>query len=171
MDASYIQHIQGRVSLEPTLVDLPRRHMVGIATRFQSMEVERNRLAHRLQPLWDGFVPQMTCVESPRQGVGYGVICTDRPDGLTYLAAVEASSELRVVPEGMEQVTLPACTWAVFEHHGATEQLDHTVNYVYACWLLQSGRAHAYLPDLEIYDERYAPGSPESVVGYAIPVV
>ncbi len=170
LQAAYVRHLQDRVSLEPRIVDAPARILVGMPTRFESMEVERNRLGHLLQPLWDRFIPEMGRVAEVCGEVGYGVICTDDPRELEYVAAVEVRQRPATVPVGMVVVEIPACTWAVFSHRGLTAHLDHTVNYVYACWLLQSGRSHAYLPDLEIYDQRFEPGSERSIVDYAIPV-
>lgn len=170
LDAAYVRHLHGRVSLSPVIAQHPARHLVGMATTFTSMEAERNRQGHLLGPLWDAFTPRFSDVADRTPGVGYGVIAADAPGRLTYLAAVEVSGRPETLPEGFVYRCLPASTWATFSHRGAVADLDHTVNYVYACWLLQSGRTHTYGADLEVYDERFDPGSPDSIVDYAIPL-
>jgi AraC family transcriptional regulator len=169
LNEAYVRHLRGRVSLEPTLRDEPAKHLVGVRTPLESMEAERNRLAHLLQPLWGSFVPRMGEVNGV-SGCSYGVIRTHRADALEYVAAQEVRDVPTTLPDGMVHLVVPAATWAVFTHRGEVADLDHTVNYVYACWLLQSGREHAYGPDLELYDHRFAPGSPDSQVDYAIPL-
>ncbi len=134
------------------------------------MEIERNRHAKHLMPLWDGFVPRVSEVSRRTGTDAFGVICPRAPGHLDYIAAVEVLAIPEVLPHGMVSITLPPATWAVFSHRGPTADLDHTVNYIYASWLLQSGRAHAYHPDVEIYGSRYRPGEPESIVVYAISI-
>lgn len=170
MDEAYVRHLRDRVSLQPTLRDAPVRHLVGLPSRLSGMEAERNRIGHLLQPLWDRFLLRVGELPGRIRSTALGVIRTADPDQLEYVAAVEVPGPPPAVPRGMAYVCVPAATWAIFSHRGATKDLDRTVNYVYACWLLQSGRAHSYGPDLEVYDERFVPGSEDSIVDYAIPL-
>lgn len=170
LNAAYLRHLQGRVSLTPRLSDEPARHLVGMATSFTSMEAERNRQGHLLAPLWETFTPRFAEIADRTPGVAFGVVAADTPGRLTYLAAVEVPSRPEVLPDGFVYRCLPKSAWATFTHRGAVADLDHTVDYVYACWLLQSGRTHTYGADLEVYDERFAPGSADSIVDYAIPL-
>lgn len=75
------------------------------------------------------------------------------------------------IPEGMEIFKIPASRYAVFTHKGDVKKVDHTVNFIYSNWLLESGEYYNYGPDLEIYDDKYIPGSDDSIMYYGIPIL
>ena len=70
----------------------------------------------------------------------------------------------------MDEVLVPESRYATFTHRGPAPRIDHTVNYIYSTWLAGSGHRHTYGADLEIYDHRFHPSRPDSVIGYAIPI-
>lgn len=172
IDTGYLRHIQDGVSPEPEIGDVPQHAMVGLATRFYDVGSERNNIAEKLPPLWADFMARFDEVERKVPGVAYGAIRQTEADSeeLQYVAAARVKGGQPSVPDGMVEFEVPNATYATFEHRGLPEDLDLTVSYIYSTWLLQSGMRHTYGPDLEIYDERFQPDSPESVVLYAIPV-
>lgn len=175
IDADYIEHINRNVSLEPTVEVAPDRHMVGVVTRFYSVDSERNNLGAKLPSLWAEFVPRLSEIENAVQGVCYGVVRQTEPDSelLEYAAAMEVRDrpDTERLPCEMHYVQIPSAMYASFTHHGDTKQIDQTVNFIYSTWLGSSGMRHTYGPDIEIYGAEYAPGSPDSQMGYSIPVV
>lgn len=172
IDAAYLEHIHGGVSLEPELADMPARTMVGLATRFYDVSSERNNIGDELPPLWAGFMSRYDEVAAAGRSVAYGVIRQASPgsEQLEYVAAAQRQGRGHSVPTGMVELEIPAATYATFEHRGLPTDIDRTVSYIYSTWLLQSGMRHTYGPDIEVYDERYQPDSPRSVVLYSIPV-
>lgn len=170
-DADYLRHINTNITPAPEIVEQPPMTLIGMRTRFFSVDSEKNNIADQLPPLWDAFLARLDEVGQRVSHVGYGVLRPESPDSdlLLYDAAVEVTEPV-LVPNGMVRVDVPAATYAHFTHRGPATDLNLTVNYVYSTWLTGSGYRHTYGPDLEIYGEDYQPGSADSVVGYAIPI-
>jgi AraC family transcriptional regulator len=170
-DNEYLTHIHRNVSLMPEIQAQPAMLLVGERTLFFGAESEKNNVAEQLTPLWVGFLPRLTEIAHTVPGVCYGVIRQDPEDGerLEYHAAIEVT-DASALPPGMVALSIPAATYARFEHRGRTETLDHTVSYAYSSWLAQSEYRHSYGADLEIYGAGYQYDSPDSVIHYAIPL-
>jgi AraC family transcriptional regulator len=170
-DSAYLSHIHGHVSLEPELCEQPALHLVGMSTRFFGVDSEKNNVSEKLPGLWGAFLARLE--ELPQRfGPGYGVVqqTPDKTDELEYLAAFELPSGA-AVPPGMTSRVVPAGRYAKFAHRGRAQELDQTVNYIYASWLARSGLRHSYAADIEIYGAEYHPESEQSLVHYAIPVL
>jgi AraC family transcriptional regulator len=172
IDADYLRHIHHGVSMEPELKEMPAQVMVGMPTYFYDVGSERNNIGEKLPSLWAEFMSRFDEVEGKLPGVACGVIrqAESSSEQLQYVAAAHVQSGGHPVPRGMVELEIPGATYAVFEHEGLPKDIDLTVSYVYSTWLMRSGMRHTYGPDLEIYDERYQPDSPNSIVLYAIPV-
>lgn len=171
-DEAYLRHVASQeAAREPKLVRCEARTFVGMRTTFLGPDSERNNIAERLPPLWDAFMARAGEVPGRVPHVCWGIVEQPDPeeDELSYVAVVEVQGEV-VVPEGMVRVDLPAALYAHFEHRGPSAKLDHTVSYIYGAWLLSSGHRHTYGPDLERYGLDYDATSPDSVIGYTIPV-
>jgi AraC family transcriptional regulator len=170
-DADYLRHITTNLTMEPVVVEQEPMIMVGLRTRFFSVDSEKNNIADQLPPLWDDFLARLDEVEHRVSSTAFGVVRHESPDSdrLVYDAAVEVAG-VGCLPDGMVRFDLPAATYAHFTHRGPATDLNLTVNYVYSTWLTGSEHRHTYGPDLEIYGERYHPTSPDSVMGYAIPI-
>lgn len=171
IDAEYLRHIHRNVSLEPVFHEQPALDLVGMRTRFFSVDSEKNNIARKLPPLWAAFLPGLPGIPHRMAGRAFGVVrqTTQSSERLEYYAAAEVS-QVGALPEGMVHVRLPAARYARFTHAGPVALVDRTVSYIYSTWLAQSGMRHTYGPDLEIYDSRYHPESENSVIEYAIPV-
>lgn len=171
LDTDYLAHINQNVSLEPDIVTLEPMRFVGMKTRFYGPESEKNNMGNKLPTLWQTFLERRQEIGQLVPGTGYGIVsqAAAQSDLLDYVAAFEVTAA-DTPPEGMTAVGLPRTTYAQFAHRGLPEALDHTVNYIYANWLLQSGRRHSYAADLEIYGPEYQPASEKSVIYYAVPL-
>jgi AraC family transcriptional regulator len=170
-DEEYLRHLHANVSLEPEVYDQPAMHLVGLRTRFFSVDSEKNNIAGKLPPLWEAFLAKLPSVEHAVAGTCFGVVrqTPDRTDQLEYHAAIEVS-RTGVVPAGMVHLETPPGRYARFTHVGKVAGIDRTVNYIYSSWLARSGMRHTYAADLEFYDARYHPSSEQSIIRYAIPV-
>ncbi|MEL7305040.1 MAG: AraC family transcriptional regulator [Myxococcota bacterium] len=172
IDEEYLRHMHEHVSLTPVYAAYELRHMVGMATQFYGVDSERNNIGEKIPPLWDEFLPRLEEVKGAIPGICYGVLRQAEPDSelLEYVAAVEVKDVPLGCPTGMVHCEIPAATYATFTHRGLADSIDRTVNYVYSNWFMQSGRRHTYGPDLEVYDSRWHPTSPDSVMEYAVPL-
>ncbi len=149
-------------SFLPRLNEIPHRingTAYGVVRQGESIDPQ-GRVSQNQVPLNSGFS------DANREDFVDGV------DGecLEYLAAVEVSARSNV-PDGMHYFELPAADYAIFEHRGDPVNINNTVNYIYSSWLLMSEKRHSYGADLEIYGDRYAMDSNDSVMHYAIPVI
>lgn len=170
-DAEYLQHINRNISLEPEIYNQRRLLLVGLKTCFYSVDSEKNNIAEKLPPLWSDFLSRWGEIENIVPGVAYGVVrqTKENTDRLEYFAATEVS-RLGGLPENMVSIEIPAATYAKFTHKGEVKNINNTVNYIYSCWLLQSGMRHTYGADLEFYGSDYHPVSDKSIMHYAIPI-
>ncbi|MGW6424874.1 AraC family transcriptional regulator [Nocardia sp. NPDC055053] len=171
-DAEYLRHITTNLTMEPEIIEQQPMILVGMRTRFFSVDSEKNNIADQLPPLWDAFLARLDEVEHRTGHICYGVIRAENPDSdhLVYDAAIEVS-RVDTVPEHMFRFDVPAATYAHFTHRGPATSLNLTVNYIYSTWLTGSDdRRHTYGPDLEIYGEKYESDRLDSVMSYAIPI-
>lgn len=126
-------------------------------------------------PLWGEFVARAG--EIPHRlghalvGIIYGRPEAERshPHELEYIAAAPVSSTGEI-PAAMVAWTVPATTFAVFEHHGPIDRISRTVRQIYRQWLPASEYEHTGIADVELYDERFCVDGRESVMEYWITV-
>jgi len=141
-------------------------------TCYYGEDSDKNNIADKLPALWDAFLAKFESIPNTVEGLCYGVITQENStsEKLEYMAAIEVTS-VENLPEGMEVMQFTGQQYAKFTHRGQVNNLNNTVNYIYASWLMASDKKHSYQADLEIYDHQYHPTSEDSVVYYAIPVV
>ncbi|MEM7604395.1 MAG: helix-turn-helix domain-containing protein [Myxococcota bacterium] len=169
IDADYLANLDRGPRRAPRIVARPKQVLTGQMTELYGVDSHKNNLADKLPQLWDTFLQvPFESIEGARY---YGVIeqFSEREERLRYHAAVELPNGAKT-DRPLSTVHVPAASYAIFEHHGYAADLDHTVNYIYSVWLMQSGHRHSGGPDLEIYDHRWHASSPHSVVEYAIPL-
>ncbi|MBM3572312.1 MAG: helix-turn-helix domain-containing protein [Alphaproteobacteria bacterium] len=170
IDADYLRHLKGNVSLEPAMIDKPKMTLVGLRTRFFGVDSDKSNMGEKLPPLWDAFLKRVHEVPNADAEFLYGVVIpTPGREELDYVAAAVVRAR-PTVPRGMVAVTVPSATYAEFTHRGLPKELNRTVSYIYGSWLLGSTARHTYGPDLERYGSDYIPDSRESIIRYAIPV-
>jgi AraC family transcriptional regulator len=170
-DAEYLRQLDHNAALAPEIYAQPALQLVGLRTLFYSVDSEKNNIGEKLPPLWVDFVARLAEIPDRVPGVCYGVVRQAHGDAelLEYHAAIEVT-RVSTLPAGMVALEVPHGTYARFEHRGAAQRIDHTVNYAYASWLPQSSHRHTYAPDLEIYGAAYHPTNEDSVFHYAIPI-
>ena len=171
-DTEYLKHINQNISLEPEIYTQKKLLLVGLNTRFYSVDSEKNNIAEKLPPLWQAFLSRKNEIAHIIPNTGYGVVqqTKEYTDQLDYYAAFEVET-ISNIPEGMVNIQIPESTYAKFTHRGPVKNINNTVNYIYSSWLLRSGMKHSYAADLEFYGAEYHPTSDESVIHYAIPVI
>jgi AraC-like DNA-binding protein/predicted transcriptional regulator YdeE len=170
IDEEYLRHLGSGVCLAPTWVTRPKMTLVGLRTRFFGIDSDKSNIGQKLPPLWSAFLARVHEVSGAQTDVLYGVVIpTPGQEQLDYLAGALVPGR-PAVPENMTALAVPAATYAEFTHRGLPQELNRTVSYIYASWLLASDVRHTYAPDLELYGADYVADSSNSVIRYAIPV-
>lgn len=89
-----------------------------------------------------------------KSGMGYLGICDNFNEAADcfdyYAAAVYDGSK---IPDGMEALSIPQCTWAVFDSTGPMpDAIQDVWKRIFSEWFPTSGYEHARGPELEVYD-------------------
>lgn len=142
--------IKGDCAMEYRIVERKGFRVVGFGTKEpMTMEdcfekVPRFWGEHggdipRLCQLMDGTEPQ-------------GVLGVSACDGGQFSGYYIAVATERPAPEGMEEYTVPAGTWAVFPCNGPMPEAMQTLQKrIITEWLPNSGYEYAAAPDIEVY--------------------
>lgn len=138
----------------------PAMTIVGLNIRTKPMAPE-------IPALWPKFVARIAEIGNASEpGVAYGVMRGDA-QVLQYMAGV-AVSRPGPIPNGMESVTVPAGTYAVFSY--PISQLGKGFGEIYNTLLPASGLRVAPGPSLERYGAEFKAHDPNAPVGILIPV-
>lgn len=172
----YLDHLYGGISMEPVLKFVDEKKVIGIGMPFISaLSPDRNNdtvIPH----LWGKYHPRRLEIKSRLSDTDMGVvICVENSkekthaDECYYLACTEVKSTDEI-PKGMTAMIIPPGNYAVFTHRGSVEKVSHTMKYIYGSWLPKSGKKLREAPEIEIYDQRFNPGSKDSEFDICIPV-
>jgi AraC family transcriptional regulator len=134
--------------------------IVGLGGRFISALSPNATNQEVIPKLWGELIPRLGEVSDRVDRITYGLCepLDERTGECRYVAGVAVSNADRV-PDGMEAVTLPAATYAVFTHRGPVDAMGETMRRIYGELLPASGRRRAPGADLERYDERFDGGA------------
>jgi AraC family transcriptional regulator len=172
IDREYLKHISMNLEKNPEIITIPAKMYVGLSTLFYGVESEKNNMADKLTSLWRKFLPRMSDIPNSVPGTGYGLMRqVGDPNGqLEYLCAMEVSEIPKTLPKEMVSITIEKQKYAKFLHRGNVKEMNHTVNYIYSTWLLNSEFGRADGVDIEEYGQKYHPTSLESEVYYLLPI-
>jgi AraC family transcriptional regulator len=124
-------------------------------------------MAPEIPALWPRFVARIPEIENASEpGVAYGVM-RSHPNGLEYLAGVAVSKADRI-PSGMQAVSIPAGTYALFSY--PISQLGKGFCEIYEKLLPASGLRVLPGPSLERYGADFQAHDPNAPVGIHIAV-
>ncbi len=151
--------------------------------RFESREAFtvvglkcRSSMQNNVIPkLWDDFNKVCSAIPHTVTDLTTYGICFheegDDPNGdsFSYLAGVEVSNA-DDIPAGMEAISIPARTYAVFEHRGPLDGLRATYGKIFSEWLPASAYVTVGDKDFELYDWRFHWGQPDSILEIWVPV-
>jgi len=74
------------------------------------------------------------------------------------------------IPKGMAAYHIDQHAYAVFPHHGLIDRLSSTIDRIFIDWLPGSGYQTAGDYYFELYDDRFQPGSEDSILFIFVPV-
>lgn len=147
--------------MEPQIVYKPAFTVIGIPYNGKSLEGD-------LDALWVQLAKRYTELPhaDPDQGFGVHTFADGRHDYLAGFAAYQDGT----LPPGMVKQRISENAYAVFIHRGSLSSLPETLTRIFERWLPGSGYQLASDYFFECYDDRFNPGSPDSVVFVYVPV-
>lgn len=123
-----------------------------------------------IPPLWQQFNARMAEIETDTDSRAYGVCCdADGAGHFRYVAGLEVAASSGI-PQGMDDVTIPAGRYAVFTHTGHIADFPKTVYSVWNKALPDAGLEPRQAPEFEVYDKRFDVATGRGVVELWIPV-
>lgn len=158
--------LKKEIKMELKLVTRPAFTVVGM------LYVGKNQ-NNEIPEMWVKFNKrgnELVCTGDAAYGVCQWV--NDGSDGIfEYLAGYEVDPN-DPIPEGMAARTVPANTWAVFEHRGAADTLGDTYNRIYQEILPASNyRQTEDGRDMEVYTDEFTFFAPDSIMYIYVPVI
>ncbi len=162
--------------MEPKLVHLPEMKVVGLGTKFISAQSPDKNNMKKIPELGGRFMSQISQIKDRAGDVYFGLVealppteSKSHPDEMFYIACTEVT-KIDSLPPGMIQRVVPAGKYASFTHQGKLDGLERTMIYIYQSWLPKSGVKLRKAPHLELYDQRFIPGSDRSEFDILLPV-
>jgi AraC family transcriptional regulator len=152
----------------------PAMTLIGVSRDFISVLGE-NSDAHTILPaLWGELFDHLDELDEFEFTWSVGVLeppkgKNPKPGQLSYFAGLLVEE----VPEDLgplRVLDVPAGNFAVCEHIGDVENIGETTAWFYNEYLESSGLEEREAPHYEIYDDRFDPESPDSVIVIAAPI-
>ncbi len=89
----------------------------------------------------------------------------------TYTIAIETPADRNGLPEGCEDFTVPASTWAKFTSRGPLRpNFQQTIKRIFSEWFPTSGKEHAGTAEIEFYPEHLDPSAADYWCEYWVPL-
>ncbi|MDT8445725.1 MAG: helix-turn-helix domain-containing protein [bacterium] len=172
MDADYLNHLFKGFSMEPKLIELEERYLIGRATQVGLMAQAAAQNIQAVSQLWQSLGPDLAALPEAAGAQRASITPGKEED---WQEAQEYFGGLLwprpEAPEGFELRILPAGLYAEFIHQGPMSRYPHTLNYIYGAWLPNSGRELAPGPEVGLYLTPGQPMSEDNRLALQIPLV
>ena len=148
---TFVLTIKGVNAMNYKILKKEEMHIIGFKKWFST---ENDRQMQEIPKMWDSVTEAMkkriTALSNNDGVVG---LCADMYDGgFDYWIGCMSDKEC---PEDLEEITIPATLWAVFEILGPMRPLPNAMQdiwkRIYSEWLPNSTYEHAMLPEIEYY--------------------
>jgi predicted transcriptional regulator YdeE len=150
-------------------VELPPLHLVGVSCLFVPSMDENSDAHEKIPEAWHSL-GHLAADNGLSMNWALGVMTgSDGPRKMTYVACVPADVS-EAVPEAMTEVNLDGGAYVGCEHIGSLDSIGQTTAWFYGDYLPSSEYHIIEAPHVEIYDERFNPESPTSVVTICAPI-
>jgi AraC family transcriptional regulator len=140
------------------------------AFRVVGMQYRGKNEQNEIPQLWGEFAARVVEVQNRVEAnVTYGVVGNFAEDSgeFDYVAGLSVSTAADI-PAGMVSWDVPAQTYAVFSCTLPT--IGSTLEHIHGTWLPALGYRHADGPELELYDAKFDPKDPDSLMYIYIPI-
>lgn len=130
---------------EARIVDFKGQSVIGRSERFTMAT------RPKIPGLWDQTIAEIGARMAGQETFG---VCYDfRDDAFNYLVAIANDGDV----EGLDQMTIPAGRYAVFDHAGHISQIGDTWQAIFEKWVPTSGEALGEGPEFERYAADFDP--------------
>lgn len=124
--------------------------IVGISMPLEK-ELEKN--LEKVPQMWakahaDGDIPRLLAIMNENMPGILGVSTCNNGEDWKYYIAVTSEKD---TPDGMDELIVPAFTWAIFSGEGAGTSIQDLERRIVTEWLPTSGYEYADGPDVEAY--------------------
>lgn len=148
---TFVLTIKGVNAMNYKILKKEEMHIIGFKKWFST---ENNSQMTEIPKMWDAVTEEMkTKITALSNNDGVVGLCADMYDGgFDYWIGCMSDE---VCPDDLEEMTIPASDWAVFEIIGPMRPLPNAMQdiwmRIYSEWLPNSGYQHAMLPEIEYY--------------------
>lgn len=148
---TFVLTIKGVNAMNYKILKKEEMHIIGFRKWFST---ENDGQLEEIPKMWDSLTDDLkqriTALSNNDGVVG---LCADMYDGgFDYWIGCMSDKEC---PEDLEEITIPASSWAVFEVIGSMRPLPNAMQdiwkRIYSEWLPNSVYEHAMLPEIEFY--------------------
>ena len=148
---TFVLTIKGVNAMHYKILKKEEIHIIGFKKWFST---ENDGQMQEIPKMWDSVTEEMKQrITALSNNAGVVGLCADMYDGgFDYWIGCMSDAEC---PEDLEEITIPASSWAVFEIIGPMRPLPNAMQdiwkRIYAEWLPNSVYEHAMLPEIEYY--------------------
>ena len=148
---TFVLTIKGVNAMNYKILKKESMHIIGFKKWFST---ENDSQLKEIPKMWDSVTEEMKArITALSNNAGVVGLCADMYDGgFDYWIGCMSDKEC---PEDLEEITIPASTWAVFEIIGSMRPLPNAMQdiwkRIYSEWLPNSVYQHAMLPEIEYY--------------------
>ncbi|MBC8526767.1 MAG: GyrI-like domain-containing protein [Candidatus Cloacimonetes bacterium] len=160
----------------PTEEQIPVKIVKKEAMTIVGMQIRTSLGDNKVPKLWMKFSPrenEIKHVINPSNfwGVSFDYEYKKGDTEFSHIVGREVTST-DDIPDGMTFIEIPVSTYAVFTHKGSLDSLGKTYNYIFSQWIPQNKYKYdESAPQLELYDERFQYGLPDSEMDIYVPII
>lgn len=153
--------------MEPRIIYKPAFSVVGISQPFTAWDGQ-------VDALWAQLEQRYLEISIADPDIGFGVHTwkdgKDRYLAGLALRKVPGRGGMGPLPQGMTRLSFDPHAYAVFTHNGVMAGMTETISTIYEGWLPGSSYRSAADFYFEYFDDRFQPGSRDSVLFIFVPV-
>lgn len=148
---TFVLTIKGVNAMNYKIVRKEQMRIIGFKKWFSA---ENDSQLTEIPKMWDSVTDEMKAlITGLSNNNGVVGLCGDMYDGgFDYWIGCMSDKSC---PENLEEMTIPASSWAVFEVIGSMRPLPNPMQdiwkRIYSEWLPNSGYQHGMLPEIECY--------------------
>ena len=148
---TFVLTIKGVNAMNYKILIKEEIHIIGFKKWFST---ENDGQLKEIPKMWDSVTEELkNKITALSNNDGVVGLCADMYDGgFDYWIGCMSDKEC---PEDLEEITIPASSWAVFEVIGSMRPLPNAIQEIwkriYSEWFPNSSYEHAMLPEIEYY--------------------